>query len=653
MAKRLELKEIFKNSGRLADILPDYECRPQQSEMSEKIYHGLREGVHVLVEAGTGTGKTLAYLAPAVLSGKKVVITTGTKALQEQLYYKDIPLIRKAIPITFRAAYMKGRSNYLCLNRFLEFSAFPLFDHPEQGKLFKEIQTWAKQTQTGDVAELADVGENSYVWRQINSGTETCMGGKCPDQERCFITAMRREAVKADLLIVNHHLFFADLSVKEKGYGGVIPDYDAVIFDEAHMIEDVATHHFGIQVSNYRTAELMRDTRQGLRELKGAGKVKEIEQICNDLDEKARVFFSIFHEGPERNRILKDHMEDNVSVKEAGLFNLLTLLEQRIKQVSPVNDTLASCARRAGEIHEDLQVIMDTDDPDRVCWREIRGKGIFLHASPIDISDEMNAKVFSSVSCAVLTSATLKTGGNFEFIKRRLGIERAEESSFPSPFDFASQVVLYLPKMDTEPNGPGFVQEAAGHIEQILKRTSGRALILFTSNRHLNGVYDILEGTIDYPLLKQGDASRELLLARFRDEKESVLLATRSFWQGIDVQGDALSCVIIDKLPFASPSEPLVAARIHAIRTRGGNPFFDYQVPEAAISLKQGFGRLIRNRKDRGVLSILDNRIHTRSYGKYFIQSLSEYPMTHNVGGVEKIFPDQNGEHSLSCVEKR
>ena len=643
-----ELKEIFNASGNLASILPDYDYRPQQLEMSEKIYRGLHEGLHVLVEAGTGTGKTLAYLAPVILTRQKVVISTGTKALQEQLYYKDIPLIRKVIPIPFRVAYMKGRSNYLCLNRFQEFSAFPLFEAPGQGKLFKTIQEWVKNTVTGDVAELRNIGENSYLWHQINSGSETCSGGKCPDQERCFITAMRREAVKADLLIVNHHLFFADLSVKEKGYGGVIPDYDAVVFDEAHMIEDVATRHFGIQVSNYRLAELTRDTRQGLREINDTERAKQIEQACSELDEKARIFFSIFFHGSEREQIERGEMGGELSENEAEFFRVLGLLEQRLKQVSSINDHLSSCARRVGEITADLQIIMATDNPAMVCWREIRGKGIFLHASPIDVSEEMNAKVFSAVSCAVLTSATLKTGGNFKFIKKRLGIERAVESAVPSPFDFASQVVLYLPKMKSEPNGPGFVQEAADQIQQILKRTRGRALILFTSHRHLHGVYDMLVGAMDYTLLKQGDASREILLGRFRDEKESVLLATRSFWQGIDVQGDALSCVIIDKLPFASPSEPVVAARIHTLRTGGGNPFYDYQVPEAAISLKQGFGRLIRNRKDRGVLSILDKRILTRPYGKYFLQSLSEYPITHEIGGVERIFSNQEGDHA-SC----
>ena len=633
-----DLKKIFGGSGSLSGILSDYESRPQQSEMSRMIYRALLKGGHVLAEAGTGTGKTLAYLIPAVLSGKKVIVSTGTKALQEQLFYKDIPLIRKALSIPFLASYMKGRSNYLCLNRFLKFSAFPLLDTPIEARLFRTVQRWVGKTKTGDAADLYGVDVNSQLWRRINSGAETCMGSQCPDIEKCFITRMRREAVKSDIVIVNHHLFFADLSVREKGYGEVIPAYDAVIFDEAHLIEEVATHYFGFQVSNYRVSELIRDTRQGLHDLKNKKGAVRIGKTCSELEEKSMDFFSSFVHGPERMRLLKEKTDAGLLLKSSQLMILLGRLQGELKEIVSGGEALASCAGRTGELSGDLQRIMEAKDPDRVYWREIRGKGVFLHASPIDVSNDLAGKVFSKVSCAVLTSATLTAGGSFGFIKKRLGIADAAERSFPSPFDYASQVILYLPDMKSEPDSPDFVEEASLHIQEILEKTRGRAFILFTSYRHMNAVYDLLEGRINYPILKQGDDSGEALLARFREETESVLLATRSFWQGIDVQGESLSCVIIDKLPFASPSDPVVASRIDAIRRRGGNPFYEYQLPEAVINLKQGFGRLIRNKKDRGVLSIMDRRIQSRSYGKVFLQSLPPCTVTHEPTGIEKIF---------------
>ncbi len=652
MSEIPDLKEIFGAAGRLAEILPGYDVRSQQVEMSEMIFRGLQEKRHILVEAGTGTGKTLAYLAPAILSKKKVVISTGTKALQEQLYYKDVPLLRKALSLPFFVTYMKGRSNYLCLTRLQEFIAFPLFDNPGDAKLLKTLQEWAEKTKTGDLDELSLLGENVSFGRRFNAGTETCLGGKCPDLDRCFITAMRRDAAKADLLIVNHHLFFADLSVKEKGYGEVIPEYDAVIFDEAHMIEEVATQHFGLQISNYSVGELIRDTRQGLREIKGAKELKGLEEICAEIDEYASGFFSTFLGGQERVRLEWDTIDEDSINNGKGLIRELNRLEQKLKSTTLEIENLTSCAGRAGELSRGLQFIINSEEPDVVYWSEVRGRGVFLHASPIDVSETLNERVFSKVSCAVLTSATLTAGKSFEFIKKRLGLTTAEERSFPSPFDYSSQTLLYLPRIKSEPNGAYFMQEAADQIQKILEKTRGRAFVLFTSNRHLHGVHALLQEKVGYTLLKQGDDSREALLARFREETESVLLATRSFWQGIDVQGEALSCVIIDKLPFASPKEPLLAARIESIRKMGGNPFLEYQVPEAAISLKQGFGRLIRNKEDRGVLSILDKRILTRPYGKFFLQSLPPYPVIHDAEEIQRVFTWHEKRASIGRKEK-
>jgi ATP-dependent DNA helicase DinG len=467
---------------------------------------------------------------------------------------------------------------------------------------------------------------------------ETCLGGKCPDLNKCFITAMRREAARADLIVVNHHLFFADRSIRARGYGEVIPDYGAVIFDEAHMIEDVATQHFGMQVSNYRLDELIRDTRKALPGKSRIKQVGAVAKACDKLEVKSRAFFKAFRSGSAVVRLLPESMNGEMAGSRDGLIACLKELEQRISGFTERSDALTACGRRTSEIGGELHAILNGTDASRVYWREIRGKGVFLHASPIDVAEALKDRVFSEVFSVILTSATLSAGGDFQFIKRRLGLFEADELSLPSPFNLAEQVLLYLPKMSNDPLGAGFTEEAAGEIERILGRTQGRAFVLFTSNQNLHGVHALLADKLGYTILKQGEGTREELIARFRHETDSVLFATRSFWQGIDVPGESLSCVIIDKLPFASPGDPMVSARIEAIKKRGGNPFYEYQIPEAAIALKQGFGRLVRSSKDRGVLSILDRRVTSRSYGKYFLQSLPPCTVTDDAADIAAFF---------------
>ncbi len=628
------LKDIFDAGGCLSRILIGYEPRAQQREMGEAVFQGLREKTHLLVEAGTGTGKTLAYLTPAVLSGQRVVISTGTKALQEQLFHKDVPLLRRALEGDFPVACMKGRSNYLCWNRFENVQSLGLLEQADDPVRLREIARWAQETDTGDVAELSGVNESASLWRQIHAGSETCVGAKCPDSGRCFITAMRRQAAKADIVIVNHHLFFADLALRERGYGEVMPDYRAVVFDEAHMVEEVATHHFGFRVSTYRLDELVRDTRHGLRTQGESKQQRDIVKICAQIEAATDGFFSRFAGDAERYLLETKHLDGLVGSQGTALVRMLGQLASVLSALPAGPEALTACARRAGELSRELQLILSDEDPTYVRWCEIRGRGVFLHASPIDVSQPLASGVFARTSSTILTSATLATGGNFAFIKKRLGLGAARELMLSSPFDTRTQALLYLPAMKHDPNNAAFGLEAAAEIGRILHKTQGRALVLFTSIRRLEEVHALLRLHGDYEILKQGDASREALLARFREETHSVLLATRSFWQGIDVPGEALSCVIIDKLPFASPAEPVVAARIEAIRRQGGNPFYEFQLPEAAIALKQGFGRLIRSKKDRGVLSILDRRMTTRSYGRYFLQSLPPCPVT---GDLERI----------------
>ena len=635
------LEKLFGPGGSLARALDGFEFRPQQLEMSRRILRGLVQGRHVLVEAGTGTGKTLAYLAAAVLSGRKVAVSTGTKALQEQLVHKDLVLLRPLLPRPFRAVTMKGRANYLCRNRFRAFDAFPLFDDPAEKEAYAALRAWEGRTRTGDVAELSDLDETSPLWRRLQASAETCRGSDCPDLDRCFITAMRREAVKADLLVVNHHLLFADLAVKDKGFGEVIPEYEAVILDEAHLVEDAATRHFGRQLSNYRLAELARDVRRAAGSL-GSGALRPgLVEAAAAVEAKAEALFSRVASAGERFSL---ENAPDLGASGSALAAALERLARRIGEASAASDALASCGRRAEEIGRDLAALLAGPDPGMVHWGEVRGAGVFLHASPIDVADLLAERLFARVASAVLTSATLSAAGDFTFVKRRLGLAQADEAVLSSPFDYARQAVLYLPRLGREPGAPGFADEAAEEIRRILETSRGRGLVLFTSHRQMEAVHRRLEGRLRFPLLKQGQASREALLDRFRKDTASVLLATRSFWQGIDVQGEALSCVIVDKLPFASPGEPLVAGRIRAVKERGGNPFLEYQVPEAVLTLRQGFGRLIRRRTDRGVLSILDPRIRTRAYGRIFLASLAPVPVTGELETVSRILGRASSE---------
>jgi ATP-dependent DNA helicase DinG len=647
----LNLKAIFGEDGLLARSLPYYEYRPGQIEMSEVIAEGLQQGRHVIVEAGTGVGKTLAYLIPAILSGKKVVISTGTKNLQEQLYLKDIPFLEKYLPVKFKATYMKGRNNYLCLRRFNQFRQQG-FLFQEEMKQFQEIIRWAHRTQTGDRAELADLPDNSPLWREIASTTETCLGSKCEYfATKSFTARVKRAAGMADIIIVNHHLFFADLALKASGRGEAIPPYDAVIFDEAHQLEDIATSYLSVQLSNYGIEELIRDV---ARELSLAEVDEpEISKTLDALQKRSEQFFTpfvpaqilsqkpVFSETSgfslridHKYRLSPQNLPDPSRKILPDLLNTLTLLEALLKGLKKPTEGLRNQADRTATLKNNLAFIMGLNEPGYVYWCDIRGRWIGLGASPIDISTDMRQNVFRNIETVILTSATLSTGGSFQFLKDRLGLEDALERIVPSPFDYEKQAIFYIPPHMPDPREPRFIDAAAREIANIVNKTRGRAFVLFTSYKNLEEVYTRLKPILKFPLLKQGEASKSALLERFKTSGQAVLFATSSFWQGIDVQGEALSCVIIDKLPFAAPSEPLVEARIDQLKEQGRDPFYEYQIPSAIITLKQGLGRLIRSKKDTGVLSILDTRILTKSYGKIFLQSLPKCRITRTLENI-------------------
>jgi ATP-dependent DNA helicase DinG len=625
------MAEVLGARGILATGLDAYEYRPQQVEMAEAVWRALHEGGDLIVEAGPGTGKTFAYLIPAIYSGHKVVVSTGTKNLQEQLFFKDIPLLREILPLKFTAAYMKGRENYLCRRRFRIFNQQPLFKVFEEASFFKEVSAWASRTETGDRAELGGIPEDYSAWAEICCSRDHCLGAECPDHKRCFLTHMRQAAAQAQVLVVNHHLFFADLAIRDAG-GEVIPRYKRVIFDEAHQLEEVITSYFGLAVSNYRLEELARDIQRGL--MIGRKPSADSLGIVDDLREKGAQFFTLFQR-EERYRLREF---------DPLVFSLLTDIKRCLSSLRGImvkrseQEEIAALIRRTQELGEDLEFILSQGDAQYVYWCENRGRGVFLRASPVDVWPELSRRLYPRLEAAVFTSATLSTQGGFAYFRERLGLNDAAELILPSPFDMQHQVVIYLPPGLPEPNAPAFSKAAAKEIEAILAITKGRAFILFTSYKNMREIYGLLKGRLPYRLLIQGEGPKHLLLEEFKQDVSSVLLGTASFWEGVDVPGEALSCVIIDKLPFDPPTEPVTQARIERIADQGENPFYHYQIPAAIITLKQGLGRLIRSTEDRGVLSILDSRILTKEYGKLFLQSLPPAPVVQKREEIKRVF---------------
>ncbi len=624
--ENISLERIFGHDGWLARHHRLYEFRASQLEMAESVESAIESGRHLIVEAGTGTGKTLAYLVPIIRSGKRVVISTGTKNLQEQLFFKDIPFLKKLFP-KLRATLMKGRQNYLCRQKLYDLEDQPVLKGLEEVTLYAQIREWEGKTQTGDRAEIQGLPDASELWHRIDARGEACTGQKCPQFDRCFITWMHQRAAESDLIIVNHHLFFADLALKQLEYASLLPDYQAVVFDEAHDLEEVATQYFGIRISNYRFEELARDTEVTLR-IKSV-EAPDVFSCVSELRRRSEHFFSLLPASDGRRSFSNrgEFLEAHHGAYTA-LANALVRIESEIGRLKERPEEINNLARRAGELRQALQFVMESDDHNFVFWWERRGRGVFLEASPIDIAPILSERLFNKVHPIILTSATLAVGGNFNFLKSRLGVEGATETILDSHFDYQQQCLLYTPLHLPDPREKDFAARAAGEVAELLKASRGRAFVLFTSHQQMREISERVRPLIRYPMLLQGTAPRTALLDRFRRTPHAVLFATSSFWQGVDVQGQQLSAVIIDRLPFAVPSDPVVAARIRRINEEGGNAFGEYQVPEAVISLKQGFGRLIRSQSDRGLLAILDHRLARKAYGSVFLESLPPYRRT-------------------------
>jgi ATP-dependent DNA helicase DinG len=650
------MEEIFGPEGLIARAHPEYEYRPGQIQMAEAVLRAFEEKRHLIVEAGTGTGKTLAYLVPAIAAavgrGSRVIISTGTKNLQEQLMEKDIPFLQHVLPRKFSAAYMKGRSNYACLQRIRRAENSPVLEGLDELDYFDEVRQWARESQTGDRAELTGLPENLSFWRHIDARTEICLGQKCPDYDPCFITRMRQSALAADIVIVNHHLFFADLALRNSEYGQVLPDYSAVIFDEAHLIEDVAAEYFGAQVSSYQMEDLVRDLAQ--LPITNVDVNKELTRTAARLTRFSDNFWMGFREGRGEEgrfpilpgtfaRKRTDGEIEATPLGDAylGLDGALERMETTLDALSDQPLEVENLLRRIRQVRFDLQFIVAGDDKHFVYWMERRGRGAFLRASPIDVSGLLQDKLFERVETVVLTSATLASAGNFGFIRERLGLVEADDLIAPSSYDYENQAVLYLPQRMPDPRSPQFADAAASEVINILNATEGRAFVLSTSFAGMKALYDRVTGQVDFPCFLQGTASKAGLLEKFRETPHAVLFATSSFWQGVDVRGQQLSCVIIDKLPFAVPSDPVVAARQRYIEDQGGSSFYEYSVPQAIISLKQGLGRLIRGTTDRGVLAVLDSRLRTKAYGRLFLESLPPCRVTSNIEELAQIFDEK------------
>ena len=676
------LYQFFAPGGLLSKTHPAYEFRRGQLQMAQSVEEAISERRHLIVEAGTGTGKTLAYLLPVIRSGKRVIISTGTKNLQEQLFHKDVPFLERALfadgDTKLSVCYMKGRNNYLCRKKLYDLTNEPVLSGLEEIEQFGAIAAWENTTHTGDRAELAELPEASALWHKLDARADTCLGQKCKEYDRCFITEMRRRAAESDIVIVNHHLFFADLAIKLEAENapdaGVLPDCGVVIFDEAHELEEIAGNYFGISVSNTRMEELARDIEALLQREKLY--TPGISSAIGSLRERSQLFFSLVPAGEGRFSFdsRKEFLEENGEEYDA-LNQTLRRIGAELEQLPQKPEQIFSIARRAQQLQVQLSFVMEDESPNTVFWIERRGfrgtlprsdlKGrdfsradgapfkagasapegrhfgrtnVFLQATPIEVGPILRECLWSKMETAVLTSATLAVGGGFDYIRQRLGLDHTRESIVPSHFDYESQVIFYVPPDLPDPRTPQFITQASDRVRRLLEITRGRAFVLFTSYAQMNEIYDRLLGVLDFPMLKQGDAPKSALLEEFRITPHAVLFGTSSFWQGVDVQGEQLSCVIIDRLPFAVPSDPVVAARVKAIDAGGGNAFFEYQVPSAVITLKQGFGRLIRSLHDRGLLALLDNRILKKQYGKVFVESLPNYTRTTDLTKVEQFF---------------
>jgi ATP-dependent DNA helicase DinG len=631
-----EISELLGSNGPLAATVPGFAPRAEQQRMAEATAAAIDAQQKLIVEAGTGTGKTFAYLMPALRSGKKIIISTGTRHLQDQLYNKDLPVVRAALQLPLRSALLKGRSNYLCRHRLETAADDGRRLAGRQLHELEEVRGWSDRTRSGDIAELGVVPEDSVIWPRVTSTTENCLGQECGYFQDCFVTQARRNALDADVVVINHHLLFADMVLREEGFGELLPGADAFIIDEAHQLPEVASVFFGTRLSSHQLRDLARDTR--LEHLREAGDMQELPAAAERLEglvHRLRLAF-----GQADRRAAWSEVAADTGL-QAVLLDLAACLQQLADWLATAAERgrgLDSCRQRAQLLHERLQQLLQHSAGEYIHWFETSRTAFRLNLTPLNVAPVFRNCLESLPSAWIFTSATLAVGESFTHFSSQLGIEDAAVLKLDSPFDFQRNALLYLPDGMPPPNERGYVDAVVACARAVLEASRGRAFLLFTSHSALQSAAAQLADGIEYPLLVQGSAPRQELLERFRQLGNAVLLGTSSFWEGVDVRGEALSCVIIDKLPFSSPGDPVLQARIEALRNQGVNPFMEYQLPHAVISLKQGIGRLIRDRSDRGVLVLCDPRLRTKSYGRIFLKSLPPMPRSSSLDAVHDFY---------------
>ena len=628
--------DILSDSGPLAELIPDYAVRKQQIDMAEAIASAMGQDESFICEAGTGTGKTFAYLIPAILSGKKVIISTGTKHLQDQLFQRDLSVVQQATGRALRCSLLKGRANYLCFHRLETAEADKSGMQGKYISQLMDIRLWSQQSNSGDLTELTELPEDAGVRKFITSTTENCLGQECSFYDDCFVFKARRLANDSDLIVVNHHLLLADMALREQGYGELLPIADVVIFDEAHQIPELASQFFSQTLSSHQFLELVRDSKQAY--FSEAADMPDFLSQLDKLETSARQLRLAFTENDSRTAWYQIKESKQVDTALHRLMDQCMVIHQLLEAFANRGKDLENCFKRCRTIMNMLDMFIESHSDDFVQWLEIRGHGFLLHQTPLDIADTFQSRMADYDCQCIYTSATLTVKDNFSHFASQLGLTEVRQKSWPSPFNFKHQAMLYLPENLPDPRSAGYTEKVLELAVPVLQLTRGRAFFLFTSHRALKIAAGLIRERIDYPLLVQGEAPRTELLETFRKSHHSVLLGTQSFWEGVDVKGQALSCVIIDKLPFATPDDPVLKARMKKLEEQGRNPFMDYQLPEAVIALKQGVGRLIRDCDDYGVLMICDPRLMSKSYGKIFLKSLPAMNYSVKLSDVKTFF---------------
>ncbi len=620
----LEVERFFSEQSPLAAEVASFRPRAQQREMALKVAEAIRDNAILIVEAGTGTGKTFAYLVPALLAGGKVIISTGTKNLQDQLFNKDLPMVRDALKAPVSVALLKGRSNYVCHYHLARTELDGLFKTREDIRHLGKIKSYAKVSDSGDKSGLADVPENAPIWMQVTSTRDNCLGQECPNHKECFVLKARADAMKADIVVVNHHLFFADVMLRDEGVAELLPACNTVIFDEAHQLPETASLFFGESLSTSLLLDLARDTR--IEAVASARDFAPLPKACDELDKAARDLRLVFKKEGRMPAIATDGLKDWPGALEK-LGEKLAQLGNMLEKQAERSEGLDNCWQRAQVLSRQLAKWQTGEEPDQVRWLEVFHHSLQLNTTPLSIAEIFEKQIGGSARAWIFTSATLAVKQDFSHYQSEMGLLKAQTACWDSPFNYAEQALLYVPADLPEPNSEGYTEAVVQAALPLIEASKGRAFLLFTSLRAMQRAHEILQAEFDrrgwdYPLMLQGEGSRSELLTRFRDHGNAVLLGSQSFWEGVDVRGEALSLVIIDKLPFAPPDDPVLAARIAQLNKQGRNAFMEYQLPRAIITLKQGAGRLIRDENDRGVLMICDPRLISKPYGKRIWQSL-------------------------------